>query len=56
MHDLNQLVVGVVAEKPGGIIRTVQLLPNQNAVAPAIVPIDLPTSRSASRPGAGSIA
>jgi hypothetical protein len=41
VHDLNQLVVGVVAEKPGGIIRTVQLLPNQNQVAPAIVPIDL---------------
>ena len=41
VHDLNQLVVGVVAEKPGGIIQTVQLLPNQNQVAPAIVPIDL---------------
>ena len=34
-------MVGVVAEKPGGIISTVHLLPNQNQVAPAIVPIDL---------------
>ena len=41
IHDLNQLVVGVVAEKPGSIISTVHLLPNQNQVAPAIVPIDV---------------
>ena len=41
IHDLTQLVVGVVAEKPGGIIRTIHLLPNQNQVAPVIVPIDL---------------
>jgi hypothetical protein len=41
IHDLTQLVVGVVAEKPGGIVGNINLLPNQNQVAPQIVPLEL---------------
>ena len=44
-HDATQLVVGVVAEHPERIVGNLDLLPNQNQVAPAIVtltPDDLP--------------
>jgi len=44
-HDATQLVVAVVAEHPERIVGNLDLLPNQNQVAPAIVtltPDDLP--------------
>ncbi len=44
-HDPTQLVVGVVAERPGDIIGGLHLLPNQNNIAPLLValgPDDLP--------------
>ncbi len=44
-HDATQLVVAVVAEHPERIVGNLDLLPNQNQVAPAIVtltPNDLP--------------
>ncbi len=41
IHDLTQLVVGVVAERPGDIVGDIDLLPNQNQLAPDIAPIDL---------------
>ena len=34
VHDAQQLVVGVVAERPGDIIGGLDLLPNQNQLAP----------------------
>jgi hypothetical protein len=40
LHDQTQLVVGVVAERPGDIIGDLDLLPNQNNVAPLTVPLD----------------
>lgn len=40
LHDPQQLVVGVVAERPGEIIGGLDLLPNQNAVAPLTVALD----------------
>lgn len=45
VHDANQLVVGVLAERPAGIVGGLRLPPNAFAVAPAIVPLtiaDLP--------------
>jgi hypothetical protein len=45
IHDQTQLVVGVVAERPGDIVGSLDLLPNQNNVAPqaiALDPEDLP--------------
>ena len=45
VHDASQLVVGVVAEQPGEIIGDLDLLPNQNNVAPLTVALtvaDLP--------------
>ena len=45
LHDASQLIVGVVAERPGEIVGSLDLLPNQNNVAPLIVsfgPEDLP--------------
>ena len=45
IHDVNQLVVAVVAERPEGIVGNLRLLPNQNQVAPlvmSIAPEDLP--------------
>jgi hypothetical protein len=45
VHDANQLVVGVLAERPAGIVAGLQLPANAFAVAPAIVPLtisDLP--------------
>ena len=40
IHDGAQLIVGVVAERPGDIVGGIDLLPNQNQVAPVIVPLD----------------
>jgi len=40
-HDATQLVVGIVAERPGDIVGDLDLLPNQNNVAPLIVPLNL---------------
>jgi hypothetical protein len=45
LHDATQLVVGVVAERPGDIIGGLDLLPNQNNLAPLTVALgtaDLP--------------
>ena len=44
-HDGGQLVVAVIAERPEGIVGNLDLLPNPNQVAPAVVtltPDDLP--------------
>ncbi len=44
-HDASQLVVAVIAEHPERIVGNLDLLPNQNQVAPAVVsltPDDLP--------------
>ena len=44
-HDTSQLVVAVIAEHPERIVGNLDLLPNQNQVAPAVVsltPDDLP--------------
>ena len=44
-HDASQLVVGVVAERPQGIVAQVNLPPNTNNTLPALVtlsPADLP--------------
>ena len=52
-----QLIVGVVAERPGDIVGGIDLLPNQNQIAPVIVPArPRGPARSASRPGAASTA
>ena len=40
IHDGTQLIVGVVAERPQGIVSSIHLLPNQNQVAPVIVTLD----------------
>ena len=40
IHDGTQLIVGVVAERPGDIVGAIDLLPNQNQLAPVIVPLD----------------
>jgi hypothetical protein len=45
VHDTAQLVVGVIAEQPQGIIPHLDLLPSPNGARPAIVPLaveDLP--------------
>ena len=45
IHDAAQLVVGVIAEQPQGIIAELNLEPNQNGIAPAILALgiaDLP--------------
>jgi hypothetical protein len=41
VHDPSQLVVAIVAEDPGDIISELDLPPNQNAVAPAILTLDV---------------
>ena len=46
IRDGTQLVVGIVAERPQGIVAGLDLLPNQNQVAPAVLqltPGDLPS-------------
>lgn len=40
IHDPSQLVVGVIAERPGDIVGSIDLLPNQAQLVPAIVPLD----------------
>jgi hypothetical protein len=40
VHDPTQLVIGVVAERPGEIVGSLDLLPNQNNVAPLAIPLD----------------
>ena len=45
LHDQTQLVVGLVAENPAQLVGQLDLLPNQNGLAPVIVPLataDLP--------------
>ncbi len=45
LHDQTQLVVGLVAENPARLVGQLDLLPNQNGLAPVIVPLgttDLP--------------
>ncbi len=45
IHDATQLIVGIVAERPGEIIGSLDLLPDVNNVAPltiALDPADLP--------------
>lgn len=45
VHDANQLVVGVLAERPAGVVAALKLPANAFGVAPAIVPLtvaDLP--------------
>ncbi len=45
VHDATQLVVGIVAERPGDIVGDLDLVPNQNNVAPLTVALgiaDLP--------------
>ncbi len=45
LHDQSQLVVGLVAENPARLVGQLDLLPNQNGLAPVIVPLsvaDLP--------------
>ena len=41
VHDPTQLVIGIVAERPEGIIGGLDLLPNQNQVAPVVLPLEL---------------
>ncbi len=46
LRDATQLTVAVVAERPQGIVAGLDLLPNQNQVAPAVLqlaPADLPS-------------
>jgi hypothetical protein len=40
IHDGNQLVVGIIAERPQELVSTIHLLANQNQVAPVILPLD----------------
>lgn len=45
LHDQTQLVVGLVAENPARLVGQLDLLPNQNGLAPVVVPLaasDLP--------------
>jgi len=45
IHDAGQMTIGVIAERPGEIISGIDLVPNQNQVAPVVVqltPEDLP--------------
>ena len=53
LHDQTQLVVGLVAENPARLVGQLDLLPNQNGLAPVIVPLG--TDRPArARPGLGA--
>jgi hypothetical protein len=45
LHDQTQLVVGIVSEAPARLVGQLDLLPNQNGVAPVVAPLavaDLP--------------
>ncbi len=41
VHDATQMVVGIVAEQPGDIVGDLDLLPNQNSVAPLTVGLNV---------------
>jgi hypothetical protein len=41
VHDVNQLVVGVVAAQPAGIVAGIQLPAVQNSANPVLVPLDV---------------
>ena len=41
VHEASQLVVGVVAEQPGDIVDDLDLLPNQNSVAPLTIALNV---------------
>lgn len=41
VHESSQLVVGVVAEQPGDIVDDLDLLPNQNSVAPLTIALNV---------------
>ncbi len=41
LHDQTQLVVGLVAENPARLVGELDLLPNQNGIAPVIVPLSI---------------
>src|SRR5262245_9897294 len=41
IHDINQLVIGVVASQPAGIVSGIQLPPVQNSANPVIVPLEV---------------
>jgi len=41
VHEATQLVVGIVAEQPGDIVGDLDLLPNQNSVAPLTVALNV---------------
>jgi hypothetical protein len=45
LHDPTQVVIGIVAESPGDIVGSLDLLPNQNNIAPLVIvlaPSELP--------------
>ncbi len=39
-HDPTQLVIGVMAERPGDIVGSLDLLPDQQGRAPLVIPLD----------------
>jgi len=41
VHDAAQLVIGIVAERPGEIVGSLDLPPNQNNVAPLTIALDV---------------
>jgi len=41
IHDSNQLVVGVIAERPQDLVSSIDLLPNQNQVVPVVLPLEV---------------
>jgi hypothetical protein len=52
LHDPLQLVIGIVAERPGDIIGSLNLLPNMNNVAPLTIALD-PGGPAGARRGVG---
>jgi len=41
IHDTNQLIVGVIGERPQDLVSAIDLLPNQNQVVPVVLPLDV---------------
>ena len=41
IHDSNQLVVGIIAERPQDLVSAIDLLPNQNQVVPVVLPLEV---------------
>ena len=41
IHDSNQLVVGIIAERPQDLVSSIDLLPNQNQVVPVVLPLEV---------------